>query len=128
MLLDEKPELNITPLVDIMLVLLAILMVTAPSIVYDEKVNLPSGSQKSSSVATLKSLLITVNEKRQVFFDGKIFPLSSFPDNLALLKTKFNTDEPVFIRADKNLKYDDVMFVLKTVKNLGFTKAALQTE
>ena len=128
MLLDEKPELNITPLVDIMLVLLAILMVTAPSIVYDEKVNLPSGSQKSSSVATLKSLLITVNEKRQVFFDGKIFPLSSFPDNLALLKTKFNTDEPGFIRADKNLKYDDVMFVLKTVKNLGFTKAALQTE
>ncbi|WP_297193517.1 ExbD/TolR family protein [uncultured Campylobacter sp.] len=128
MLLDEKPELNITPLVDIMLVLLAILMVTAPSIVYDEKVNLPSGSQKSSSVATLKSLLITVNEKRQVFFDGKIFPLSSFPDNLALLKTKFNTDEPVFIRADKNLKYDDVMFVLKTVKNLGFTKVALQTE
>lgn len=128
MLLDEKPELNITPLVDIMLVLLAILMVTAPSIVYDEKVNLPSGSQKSSSIATLKSLLITVNEKRQVFFDGKIFPLSSFPDNLALLKTKFNTDEPVFIRADKNLKYDDVMFVLKTVKNLGFTKAALQTE
>ena len=128
MLLDEKPELNITPLVDIMLVLLAILMVTAPSIVYDEKVNLPSGSQKSSSVATLKSLLITVNEKRQVFFDGKIFPLSSFPDNLALLKTKFNTDEPVFMRADKNLKYDDVMFVLKTVKNLGFTKAALQTE
>lgn len=128
MLLDEKPELNITPLVDIMLVLLAILMVTAPSIVYDEKVNLPSGSQKNSSVATLKSLLITVNEKRQVFFDGKIFSLSSFPDNLALLKTKFNTDEPVFIRADKNLKYDDVMFVLKTVKNLGFTKAALQTE
>lgn len=43
---DEKPELNITPLVDIMLVLLAILMVTAPSITYEEKINLPQGSQK----------------------------------------------------------------------------------
>ena len=46
MFLEEKPELNITPLVDIMLVLLAILMVTAPSITYEENVHLPKGSQK----------------------------------------------------------------------------------
>lgn len=128
MFLDEKPELNITPLVDIMLVLLAILMVTAPSIVYDEKVNLPTGSQKSSSIATVKSLLITVNAKKEVFVNDKKFDFVSFADNLALLKNQFKTDEPVFIRADKNLKYDDVMFVLRTVKNLGFNKAALQTE
>lgn len=128
MFLDEKPELNITPLVDIMLVLLAILMVTAPSIVYDEKVNLPTGSQKSSSIATVKSLLITVNAKKEVFVNDKKFDFISFSDNLALLKNQFKTDEPVFIRADKNLKYDDVMFVLRTVKNLGFNKAALQTE
>ena len=128
MFLDEKPELNITPLVDIMLVLLAILMVTAPSIVYDEKVNLPTGSQKSSSIATVKSLLITVNAKKEVFVNDKKFDSISFADNLALLKNQFKTDEPVFIRADKNLKYDDVMFVLRTVKNLGFNKAALQTE
>ncbi|ASQ30970.1 Tol-Pal system subunit TolR [Campylobacter avium LMG 24591] len=128
MFLDEKPELNITPLVDIMLVLLAILMVTAPSIVYDEKVNLPTGSQKSSSIATVKSLLITVNAKKEVFVNDKKFDFISFADNLALLKNQFKTDEPVFIRADKNLKYDDVMFVLRTVKNLGFNKAALQTE
>ncbi|HJE66037.1 ExbD/TolR family protein [Campylobacter avium] len=128
MFLDEKPELNITPLVDIMLVLLAILMVTAPSIVYDEKVNLPTGSQKSSSIATVKSLLITVNAKKEVFLNDKKFDFVSFADNLALLKNQFKTDEPVFIRADKNLKYDDVMFVLRTVKNLGFNKAALQTE
>ncbi|MED7853042.1 biopolymer transporter ExbD, partial [Campylobacter coli] len=38
------------------------------------------------------------------------------------------TDEPVFIRADKSLKYDDVIFVLKSIKNLGFNKVALQTE
>ncbi len=127
-MLDEKPELNITPLVDIMLVLLAILMVTAPSINYDENINLPSGSQRNSSTATTKSLIISINSKKEVFFDGKSFTFSSFPDNLALLKNKFNTDEPVFIRADKDLKYDDVIFVLKSVKNLGFTKAALQTE
>lgn len=42
---DEKPELNITPLVDIMLVLLAILMVTTPAVIYEENILLPIGSQ-----------------------------------------------------------------------------------
>lgn len=52
---DEKPELNITPLVDIMLVLLAILMVTAPSITYEEKINLPQGSQNPQVLLVLKA-------------------------------------------------------------------------
>ena len=45
-----------------------------------------------------------------------------------MLKPKFKLDEPVFIRADKDLRYDDVVFVLRTVKNLGFSKVSLQTE
>lgn len=128
MFLDEKPELNITPLVDIMLVLLAILMVTTPSITYEENVNLPKGSQQSSSSATLKSLIISVTSKKEVFINDKKFSYTSFADNLVMLKSRFKLDEPVFIRADKNLRYDDVMFVLKTVKNLGFSKVSLQTE
>ncbi|TQR30320.1 biopolymer transporter ExbD [Campylobacter sp. MIT 99-7217] len=126
--LDEKPELNITPLVDIMLVLLAILMVTAPSITYEEKINLPQGSQKSSSNANIKSLIISINAQKEIFIDKNKFNFVSFADNLSLMKSKFKLDEPVFIRADKNLKYDDVMFVLRSVKNLGFSKVALQTE
>ena len=46
---DEEPTLNITPLVDVMLVLLSILMVTAPTMVYQEMVQLPQGSKKKSS-------------------------------------------------------------------------------
>lgn len=125
---DDKPELNITPLVDIMLVLLAILMVTAPSISYEEKINLPQGSQKNSSNPTIKSLIISINAKKEIFINQEKFDFVSFTDNLAQKKTQFNTDDPVFIRADRNLKYDDVMFVLKSVKNLGFNKVALQTE
>lgn len=125
---DEKPELNITPLVDIMLVLLAILMVTAPSISYEEKINLPQGSQKNSSNPTIKSLIVSINAKKEIFINQDKFDFVSFADNLAQKKAQFNTDDPVFIRADKNLKYDDVMFVLKSVKNLGFNKVALQTE
>lgn len=125
---DEKPELNITPLVDIMLVLLAILMVTAPTITYEEKINLPQGSQKNSSAPTIKSLIVSINAKKEIFIQQEKFDFVSFADNLAQKKAQFNTDEPVFIRADKNLKYDDVIFVLRSIKNLGFNKVALQTE
>lgn len=127
-MLDEKPELNITPLVDIMLVLLAILMVTAPSITYEEQINLPKGSQQTSSTITVKSLIININSKKEIFIDNKKFNFTSFADNLALLKSQYKLDEPVFIRADKELKYDDVIFVLRNVKNLGFNKVSLQTE
>lgn len=128
MLLDEKPELNITPLVDIMLVLLAILMVTAPSITYEENINLPQGSQKSTSNPTIKSLIISINSQKEIYLNEQKFDFSSFADNLAMSKSKFKLDEPVFIRADKNLKYDDVIYVLRNVKALGFNKVALQTE
>lgn len=125
---DEKPELNITPLVDIMLVLLAILMVTTPSITYEEKINLPQGSQKSTSAPSVKSLIVSINTKKEIFLNQEKYSFVSFADNLAQKKAQFNTDEPVFIRADKSLKYDDVIFVLKSIKNLGFNKVALQTE
>ncbi|HED9805604.1 TPA: ExbD/TolR family protein [Campylobacter coli] len=125
---DEKPELNITPLVDIMLVLLAILMVTAPSITYEEKINLPQGSQKSTSAPSVKSLIVSINAKKEIFLNQEKYSFVSFADNLAQKKAQFNTDEPIFIRADKSLKYDDVIFVLKSIKNLGFNKVALQTE
>lgn len=126
--LDEKPELNITPLVDIMLVLLAILMVTAPSITYEENVKLPQGSQKQASKATTKSLIISISKDREISIQNQKFSFQSFPDNFTLLKPSFNLDEPVFIRADKSLAYEDVVFVLRTVKTQGFTKVALQTE
>ncbi|MBK1971331.1 ExbD/TolR family protein [Campylobacter sp. TTU-622] len=125
---DDKPELNITPLVDIMLVLLAILMVTAPSISYEEKINLPQGSQKTTSSPTIKSLIVSINAKREIIINQKKFDFISFADNLAQMRNEFNIQDPVFIRADKSLKYDDVIFVLKNIKNLGFNKVALQTE
>ena len=128
MFFEDKPELNITPFVDIMLVLLAILMVTAPSITYEENINLPKGSAQTPNVVTLKSLIIAMNTKQEIFVNDKKYSVSNFADNLTLLKPNLKLDEPVFIRADKNLRYDDVMFVLKTVKEAGFTKVSLQTE
>ena len=53
--------------------------------------------------------------------------LRELPDNIILIGAKYDKNSPVYIKADKSLIYDDVMFVLKSVKNAGFTKVALQT-
>ena len=126
---DENPELNITPLVDIMLVLLAILMVAQTAIIYDEKIELPSGSKAQVSENTAEFLLVRIGEDRKVYIDKSSMNLPVFPYPLVLLKGtgKYSLEKPVYIQADKRLVYDDVMFVLKSLKQAGFTKVALQT-
>lgn len=125
--LDETPELNITPLVDIMLVLLAILMVTTPAIIYEEQIVLPEGSKTKTVSAQQKDLTVIVDATRKVRIDQSTMNLQELPDNIVLLSAKYDKNSPVYIKADKNLIYDDVMFVLKSIKNAGFSKVALQT-
>lgn len=124
---DENPELNITPLVDIMLVLLAILMVTTPAIIYEEQISLPDGSKSKVLSQELKSLTVRIDSQRQVYIDQSKMSLNELSDNLVLLSTKYDKNSPVYIKADKRLIYDDVMFVLKSMKNAGFSKVALET-
>lgn len=124
--LDEVPELNITPLVDIMLVLLAILMVTTPALVYEEVIKLPDGS-KSSIVNKLPELEIRVTKDKKVYLKSDSFSLAEFPDNFMLQKSKYPLKSIVYIKADEGLSYKDVMFVLKTIKQAGFTNISLET-
>lgn len=123
---NENPELNITPLVDVMLVLLAILMVTAPIVVYEENITLPDGS-RTSQVSTLPTLEVRIDKSRNVYVDKSRFTLSEFPDNLILLANTHSKDTTVYIKADKELFYNDVMFVMKSLKESGFLKIALET-
>ena len=125
--LDETPELNITPLVDIMLVLLAILMVTTPTIIYEEQILLPEGSKTKTSSVQKKDLTVIVDATKKVRIDQNTMDLRELPDNIVLIGAKYDKNSPVYIKADKSLIYDHVMFVLKSVKNAGFTKVALQT-
>ena len=124
---DENPELNITPLVDIMLVLLAILMVTTPAIIYEEQITLPDGSKSKVLSQEIKSLTVRIDAQRQVYIDQYKISLSELGDNLILISKKYDKNSPVYIKADKRLIYDDVMFVLKSMKNAGFSKVALET-
>ncbi|ARQ97940.1 MULTISPECIES: biopolymer transporter ExbD [Campylobacter] len=124
---DENPELNITPLVDIMLVLLAILMVTTPAIIYEEQITLPDGSKSKVLSQEIKSLTVRIDAQRQVYIDQSKISLNELGDNLILISKKYDKNSPVYIKADKRLIYDDVMFVLKSMKNAGFSKVALET-
>lgn len=82
---NQKPDLNITPLVDIMLVLLAILMVTAPVIEFEEPINLPTGSksQQSQDVAKID---IIITKDRIVTLNKNKVEISNFADNFLLFQ------------------------------------------
>ncbi|MCE3046885.1 biopolymer transporter ExbD [Helicobacter kayseriensis] len=123
---DETPELNITPLVDIMLVLLAILMVTIPTVNYKEDIALPQGS-KESKLQEESMLEIQITKNKEIRMRGKVYEFNSFADNFLLFSQTIDKKTPIFISADKSLIYDDVIFVLKTVKEAGFSRASLIT-
>ncbi|MCJ8325908.1 MAG: biopolymer transporter ExbD [Campylobacterales bacterium] len=124
---NQKPELNVTPLVDIMLVLLAILMVTAPVIEFEESVNLPRGS-KSKQVQDSKKINIILTKERFVRINKNKYTIENFPDSFMLYSQNKNKNTSVHIRADKTLIYNDVIFILKSVKEAGFSKVALITD
>ncbi len=124
---DEEPDLNVTPIVDVMLVLLAILMVTTPTIVYHERINLPDGTELHI-VQKTPELELRITKDREVFYKREKFTISEFPDNFILIGRKYSLENTVvYIKADEALKYKDVMFVLKSVKEAGFTKVSLVT-
>lgn len=124
---NDKPELNITPLVDVMLVLLAILMVTAPVLEYEENINLPKGS-KSKKLQTNNKIDILISSDRSIKVNKLQYKFLNFADSFVLYVKDKDRNTPVHIRADKNLKYDDVVYILKTVKEAGFFKVALITD
>ena len=124
---NQKPELNITPLVDVMLVLLALLMVTAPVLEYEENINLPKGS-KSKKLEQTNKIDIQVTNSKIIIVNKNQYKYLNFADSFILFAKDRDRNTPVHIRADKQLKYDDVIYILKTVKEAGFFKVALITD
>ena len=124
---DENPELNITPLVDIMLVLLAILMVAMPALIYEEKIIVPQGTQSKSKPMDKKALTIRITLDRKVYIDKDIFELSALADRLVLLQSQYSTDSQVYLKADEGLRYADVMSVLRSLKLAKYSNVALET-
>lgn len=123
---DDNPDLNITPLVDVMLVLMAILMITAPTITFQEQIDLPQGS-KTVKVVKPKTLTIRMDKKQNIYLNKDVYQLDTFADDFVNKSAKFDKKSEVYIRADELLQYKNVMYLLKSVKAAGFDKVSLIT-
>jgi biopolymer transport protein ExbD len=124
---DDSPDLNITPLVDVMLVLMAILMVTAPTITFQEQITLPQGS-KSVQVEKAKNLTIRIDKDKKIYLNKDTYSLDTFADDFLNLSHNLDKKSEVYIRADEELKYKYVMFLLQSIKSSGFEKVSLLTQ
>ena len=124
---DEAPDLNITPLIDVMLVLMAIFMITISVMHYEEKINLPDGSKKTP-VSDTKALTIRITKDLIVHYKDDEFTLESFPDAFRLKTGDIDKKQVVFINADKEIAYEHVVTLLKVAKQSGFTKVSLLTQ
>ncbi len=125
-------EINVTPFVDVMLVLLVIFMVTAPILYQGVNVNLPKVESKPMPAAeTEKKIVISVNDKGEIFIEKKQYTLRELKVEIrSIIKSQGKEvgDEDVFLRADTNVPYGAVMNVMAEIKKAGVKKLGLVTE
>ncbi len=118
-------EINVTPLVDVMLVLLIIFMVTAPLMQEGINVNLPRVIAAPIE-NTEDSLILTITGDEKIYIEKTELTLRNLPEKLmAILKTKKN--KGVYIHADSGTKYGFVMQVLSAVRTAGIEEVGLIT-
>lgn len=118
-------EINTTPLVDVMLVLLVIFLVTAPMLTNSVKLQLPS--EAASVVEDKKAITISINLNGQYFWDEQPITVEEID---ARLKSAASTDakQQIHLRADTNVAYGKVSHVLATAQRLGLINIGFITE
>ena len=119
-------EINVTPFVDVMLVLLIIFMVTAPLLTAGIKVNLP---ESTSILKNEKNdpITVTINSKGEIYPQKKKFTADGLIKKLKALKSQ-NKDLKIYIKGDKKLNYGKVMDLMSFINKSGFKKVALVTK
>jgi Biopolymer transport protein len=119
-------EINVTPLVDVVLVLLIIFMVTAPMLQMGIDVNLPRVKSKSIDV-TEEKLVLTINSAKEIFINKNKVPVTGLSAKLESMFAN-RIDREVFMRADKNVPYGFVVEVMSEVRKAGVDRLGMITE
>ena len=119
-------DINVTPFVDVMLVLLVVFMVTAPLLTAGVQVDLPK-AQTSVITETDEPLSVTIDSVGQIFLQDTAISLDKLSARLIAV-TGANPNIRVFIRGDKTIDYGRVMQVMGNINAAGFRKVALITE
>ncbi len=114
-------EINVTPFVDVMLVLLIIFMVTAPLLQQGIDINLPQA--KGKEMPTAERIVITIKKDGKIYLDKTAVTLKSMKAALAK-----KTNKEVFLKADKNVPYGNVVAVMGELREMGIEKLGMVTE
>ena len=117
-------DINVTPLVDVCLVLLIIFMVVTPIIVNGVPVHLPKVA--ASDQLDAKPLQVTINADRTLYVGNNVIRSEELANELA--RARASANRPVIVRGDKTLKYGDVVEVLAACRAAGFEDVGLATE
>lgn len=118
-------EINVTPFVDVMLVLLIIFMVTAPLVQHGVDVELPQAATKNI-VANEDILTITLTKDKKIFLNKMQVDISHLREKLVKI-FKQRTDNQLFFKADKDLTYEFVIRTMAEIKNAGIEKLGIIT-
>ena len=121
-------EINVTPMVDVMLVLLIIFMVSAPLLTVGVPIDLPQTQAKSLD-QDKEPLTVSVNAKGQIFLQNSEIKADELVAKLkAVTDARGGMDERVYVRGDKTVDYGSVMKVMARLSSAGFRRVALVTE
>jgi biopolymer transport protein TolR len=123
--LDEMAEINVTPLVDVMLVLLIIFIITAPMLVQGLKVNLPKQDAPAITGQSDEPLVLTLNTDRIIFLGDEPVHLELLGDRLGAALA--GEPRPVYVKADQELPYGFVVKVLAVLDKVGVEQVGMVT-
>jgi biopolymer transport protein TolR len=123
-------SINITPFVDVMLVLLIVFMVTAPMLKVSVAVQLPKVASHSSTASRAhkdkKNVTITIDEQGMIYVDNQQTTFNQLGDVLS--RSYDQKDMTIYLRGDENLAYGKMMRLMHALASLGYKKVALQGE
>ncbi len=118
-------EINITPLVDVVLVLLVIFMLTAPVLQSGIQVNVPK--TKTVREITEQRTVVTINKDQEVFLNDKLVNLNDLP-NILRSQSSDTTKQVIYLRADQSITFGAFATLMDAVKQAGITNVSIVTQ
>ena len=119
-------EINVTPFVDVMLVLLIIFMVTAPMMIQGVEVSLPEATSKPME-SVQEQLVVTIDKNNQVYINDFRVGIENLKEKLMQITKNQKADE-IYLRADKTVAYGMVVYVMSEIKGAGIEKLGMITD
>jgi biopolymer transport protein ExbD len=131
--LGQNSDLNVTPFVDVMLVLLIIFMVSIPAATVSIKLDLPPAIPPPPGTKVKEPILVNIQQGGGIFIGDQKTQLETLPQDLSGVLTRDDptlppTEQRVYIRADRTVRYGDFMSVMNTLQGNGFYQVALINE